>query len=477
MANKAMDIRKQLFTRHAITAFTMAAMLAFPCIVKAELSSEPADKSRIEKVSDEEIALLLEQQKLLVPSFLGMQQKIKLLHDELDAVKLQLVQLGVSPSNAASPMLLVTAGTQKKNLTPAIAVNQTTLPQDSPYPQNELIAALAGMLFILTLWLGSRYYIKIKSRNRTSWQQDTGTIPKPANDAAPKICVSPTTKPAQVDSGQAQPAALPPKANTARNAAFSSAHPHKKIERKVSEDDSMLEEAGLYAANGRMDKAAGILQEIIKRNPAKVDAWTLLLSVYSALCKVPDFESTAREFLKHHKASPSWSGIKVLGRTLDRDNPLYADQGSHISAAPLLPDTLNWHRPIGDILIEMGVLPKREILKYLDDFDPKQHGRFGGYLVARKAITIAQLDQALLQQQGVNAEAKPGDLPSLQDIEKFLVDFDPKQHGSVSKFLASHNIVTPEQLGQLLRQTSNQGVAAKNLQAGGTTIFGELSAS
>lgn len=468
MANKAMDIRKQLFTRLAITAFTMAAMLAFPCIVKAEPPSEPSDKSRIKKVSDEEIALLLEQQKLLVPSFLDMQQKIKLLHDELDAVKLQLVQLGVSPSNAAAPMLLATAGTQKKSLTPVIAVNQMTLPQDSPYPQNELIAALAGMLFILTLWLVSRYYIKIKSRNQTSWQQD----------AAPKICVSPTTKqPAQVDGGQAQPAALPPKASTARNAAFSSAHPHKKIGKKVSEDDSMLEEAGLYAANGRMDKAAGILQEIIKRNPAKIDAWTLLLSVYSALCKVPDFESTAREFLKHHKTSPSWSGIKVLGRTLDRDNPLYADQGSHISAAPLLPDTLKWHRPIGDILIEMGVLPKREILKYLDDFDPKQHGRFGGYLVARKAISIAQLDQALLQQQGVNAEAKPGDLPSLQDIEKFLVDFDPKQHGSVSKFLASHNIVTPEQLGQLLRQTSNQGVAAKNLRADGTTIFGELSTS
>lgn len=473
-----MDIRKRLFTWHAITAFTMAAMLALPCIVKAEISSEPADKSRIEKVSDEEIALLLEQQKLLVPSFLDMQQKLRLLHDELDAVKLQLVQLGVSPSNAAAPMLLATAGIQKKSLTPAIAVNQMTSPQDRPYPQNELIAVLAGMLFILILWLGSRYYIKIKSRNRTSSQQDAGTIPKPANDATPKICVSPTIKqPAQVDSGQAQPVALSPKASTARNAAFSSAHPHKKIEKKVSEDDSMLEEAGLYAANGRMDKAAGILQEIIKRNPAKVDGWTLLLSVYSALCKVPDFERTAREFLKHHKTSPSWSGIKVLGRTLDRDNPLYADQGSHISAAPLLPDTLNWHRPIGDILIEMGVLPKREILKYLDDFDPKQHGRFGGYLVARKAITIAQLDQALLQQQGVNAEAKPGDLPSLQDIEKFLVGFDPKQHGSVSKFLASHNIVTPEQLGQLFRQTSNQGVAAKNLQSDGTTIFGELSTS
>ena len=439
-----MNIRKLLFTPHAITAFVMAAMLAFPCIVEAELPGEPVDEARTEKVSDKEIALLLEQQKLLVPSFLAMQQKLKLLQDELDAVKLQLAQLSANSSNAAASTLLATTGSQKKSPPPAIDVKQMEMQQDNPYLQNKLFAAFGGVLSILALWLGSRYYIKIKSLNRTNGQQDTGTILKPENDAATVagLRVSPATQqPAQIHSGQAPPLPSPPP---------------KKVDANVSVDDSMLEEAGLYAANGRMDKAAGILQEIIKRNPEKVAAWVLLLSVYSALCKVAEFESTARKFLKHHKASPSWSGIQVLGRTLDHDNPLYADRSGSISASPLLPDSLNLHRTIGDILIEDGILSKREIQKYLDDFDPKQHGRFGGYLVAHRAITIAQLDQALLQQQGGNAEAKPGDLPSLQDIEGLLAEFDPKQHGSVSKFLASRNIASPEQLDKLLRHPPNQ---------------------
>lgn len=449
-----MDIRKQLFTPHTLMACAMAAMLAFPCPVAAELSGEPADASRAGRVSEEEIALLVEQQKLLVPSFLSMQQKLKQVQDELEAVKSQLAHLEANSHHAVTQ-------------------------QDSPYLHDDWVSAFWLVLFMLTLWLGLRYSAKIKSRNRSNRQQNADASLKTANDAeatARSRASSPAMPPTQVNGGQASPVVLPPKPGTARHAVPTESLPPKKAEKSVSEDDSMLEEAGLYAANGRMDKAAGILHEIIGRNPAKVGAWTLLLSVYSALCRVADFERVAREFLKHHKASPSWSGIQVLGRTLDRDNPLYTNQNGHISAAPLLPDTLNLRRPIGDILIEMGILSQREIMKYLDEFDPKRHGRFGGYLVARKAITIAQLDQALLQQQGASAEAKPGGLPSLRDIEKFLVDFDPKQHGSVSKFLAARNVVTPEQLGQLLRQSSGQGATAKNTQAD-MPLFGELSTS
>jgi hypothetical protein len=458
-----MNIRKLLFTPHAIAAFAMAAMLAFPCVVEAELPGEPADESRTGKVSDEEIALLLEQQKLLVPSFLAMQQKLKLLQDELDAVKLQLAQLSANSSQAAASTPLATTGSRGAIPQPVIGANQVTMQQDSPNLQTKLFAALGGVLSILALWLGSRYYIKRKSLHRTNGQQNIGTILKTENDAATGagLRVLPATQqPAQIHSGQTPPTPLPTMTSTARNAAYPPSPSPKKSDTSVSEDDSMMEEAGLYAANGRMDKAAGILQEIIKRNPAKIEAWVLLLSVYSALCKVADFESTAQKFLKHHQASPSWSGIQVLGRTLDHDNPLYTDRNGPISASPFLPDTFTSHRPIGDILIEAGILSKREIQKYLDDFDPKQHGRFGGYLVTRRAITIAQLDQALLQQQGVNAEAKPGDLPSLQDIEGLLAEFDPKHHGSVSKFLASRNIASPEQLGQLLRHPTSQVSAA-----------------
>lgn len=445
-----------------------------------ELPGEPIDESRLGKISAEEIALLLEQQKLLVVSFLAMQQQFKLLQDELREIKLQLAQLGIGssgatssatiPSSAPVPLAVhpAAAGIQESSLKPDIVVKQPVAQQDSAYLQNVLLAAIGLVLFTLVIWLWLRSYTKTNSHIGTGSQQDTvQKMPVP----------SAVKQPSQLKSVHAPAAGLSPKVSTAGNAAA----PHsiispKKNGTKLTEEDSMLEEAGLYAANGRMDKAVEILLEVIKRCPSKADAWTLLLSIYSALGRVAEFERAAREFLQHHKNSPAWGGIQVLGRTLDHDNPLYVDHGSHISASPLLPDKLNLRHPIGDVLIEMGVLSKREILKYLDEFDPKKHGRFGGYLVARKAITIAQLDQALLQQHGVHAEVKSGDLPSLQDIENFLANFDPKQHGSVAKFMASHN-VTPEQIGQLLRQPSNRGATAKPLQAVGQPSFDKISTS
>lgn len=442
-------------------AQTASKKQADPASLTPELSGGATDESRIGKINPEELALLLEQQKLLVVSFLAMQQQFKLLQDELREIKLQLAQSSVGPSGLASS---ATAGTQENSPKPDIAAKQPVAQQDSMYLQNVLLAAIGLVLFIIVLWLWLRNYAK--SHSGTGSQQDT----------VQKVPVAPAIKqPSQLKSVHAPAAGLPPKTGAAGNAAVAhSVISPKKNGTKVAEEDAMLEEAGLYAANGRMDKAVEILREVIKRCPSKVDAWTLLLSIYSALGRVAEFEITAREFLKYHKANPSWSGIQVLGRTLDHDNPLYADHGSHISASPLLPDALNLRHPIGDVLIEMGALSKREILKYLDDFDPQKHGRFGGYLVARKAITIAQLDQALLQQHGVHTEAKPGDLPSLHDIENFLANFDPKQHGSVAKFMASHN-VTPEQLGQLLQQPSNRGAPAKKPQAGDMPNFDKVS--
>ena len=101
----------------------------------------------------------------------------------------------------------------------------------------------------------------------------------------------------------------------------------------------------------------------------------------------------------------------------------------------------------------------------LDDFDPKKHGRFGGYLVARKVITLAQLDEALLQQQGIYSETKAGTLPSLQEMENFLADFDPKRDGSVNEFLASRNAVTPVHLHKLLQQQSSQATIPESVPA------------
>jgi tetratricopeptide (TPR) repeat protein len=345
-----------------------------------------------------------------------------------------------------------------------------------------LLAALGLVLVILAVWLGLRYYTKIKSRSGIKSLEDEEYILKPAGHvaAAPKMAISPVVKPPskapspQAPAAQAKSVPTPavvasPKTSAARSEAASAPLPAHKFEEEVSEEDSMLEEAGLYASHGRPTKAVEILQDIIQRRPEKANAWPLLLSIYSSLGKAEEFENTAREFLKHHPNSPAWSGMQALGRTFDMNNSLYAD--SHVPAPSLLPGEASPRRPIGDILMEMGILSKQDLQSYLDDFEPKKHGRFGGYLVVRKAITLAQLDQALLQQQGVDVEVKPSVMPSLQDMENLLADFDSKRDGSIGEFLASRNASTPEQLSQLLQQQSSQGAPVKTSQANNSASF------
>ena len=439
------------------------------------LSDESIDESRIGKISAEEVTALQAQQKLPEASLLAVQPQAKQLgggqlEDGSGESKLQPAQLDASLSTAAAsasvpPSVTVPSATPLATVDAqlpsrsAISIKQPVVQQDNQDMQNELLAALALGLVV--------FYNRIKSRPGIKLLQNAKPILEQADDvaAAPKMAMPRIVKPpSQIKSDHTPAIVAPPKASTVGHVAAPAFHlPTKEIEEEVTGVDQMLEEADLYAVNGRLAKAVEILLEITKRYPSKVDAWPLLLSIYSSLGKVAEFEGTAREFLKHHKASSSWSEIQALGRTLDHGNPLYADHSSHISASPLLPDIPDLHHPIGDVLIEMGVLSKREMLKYLADFDPKKHGRFGGYLVARKAITLAQLDQALLQQQGVHAEMKPSTLPSLQDIENFLADFDPQRHGSVGKFMVSRNTVTPEQLSHLLHQQSSHGVAAETL--------------
>jgi tetratricopeptide (TPR) repeat protein len=457
------------------------------------------DESHTGEVGSEGCASLLAQQKLLDPNdqragFLAMQCLVNLLQDEVGELKLQRSLLIAGPfppaslataqsvMSHASPTVGAATGTQENRPKPDIAVKQPVVQQDNFDLPDGLLAALGLVLVILAVWLGLRYYTKIKSRSGIKSLEDEEYILKPAGHvaAAPKMAISPVVKPPskapspQAPAAQAKSVPTPavvasPKTSAARSEAASAPLPAHKFEEEVSEEDSMLEEAGLYASHGRPTKAVEILQDIIQRRPEKANAWPLLLSIYSSLGKAEEFENTAREFLKHHPNSPAWSGMQALGRTFDMNNPLYAD--SHVPAPSLLPGEASPRRPIGDILMEMGILSKQDLQSYLDDFEPKKHGRFGGYLVVRKAITLAQLDQALLQQQGVDVEVKPSVMPSLQDMENLLADFDSKRDGSIGEFLASRNASTPEQLSQLLQQQSSQGAPVKTSQANNSASF------
>ena len=327
--------------------------------------------------------------------------------------------------------------------------------------------------------LGLHFHNRTKVRSPSAPQQKAIPVAENTEDFADqKMWVSPGIKRPTHIADHEPTAAPPPKSMSVRDGAAALPQSNaKKTGENKSEDDLLLEEAKLYANNGHPVQAVAILQDIVKRSPSKSDAWTLLLSLYSSLGKTAEFERVARYFLKYHKGSPSWNGIQALGRTLDHDNPLYAEHSNHGLISAASPEAHELHHPIGDILIEMGILSQREVSTYLKDFDPVKHGRFGGYLVARKVITLEQLDLALLQQQGAETKTVPTPLPSLRDIESFLEGFDPKRHGSVAHFMASHNAVTPEQLGQLLQKQAKQKDTLTNAQPDEPLPFDRGSAS
>ncbi len=419
---------------------------------RLKLSGNPIDESRIGKISPEERELLLARQKLFdaddqMASFLALQYQVKQLQNELGEVKLKLARLDSLPPAAisASPIAAtpesahapVAASAETKSAT--IKKPPVTVQQDNPLLQRGLLAVVS-VLVTAALFMLLRRHMQIKSQQaakhvltQTATEATPAVIPNVPPHAPPHA--PPPTAPASVTPPpvrmEPQAAAIaPPKiVTTPKETAPPPAQPDK-AQTEPSEEDPILEEAELYAVHGHPDRAIKLLYEIIAQNPAHTKARMLLISILSSLSKVEEFERAARDFLKYNKNSASWKIIQILGRTLDQGNPLYADESNAgINALLLAQIATNNRRPVGDILIEMGALSEQDMKNCLTDFDPKVHGRFGGYLISRKVITLSQLNDALLKQQGTGTGTKPEDMSGLQEMENFLAvpDIAPPQ--------------------------------------------------
>jgi hypothetical protein len=505
-----MAMWKPLIMLRTIAIFFLTIGLSLPCIVPAAENAGAAHgasagakntpapsstESRNGEISAQENAALLAKLKQWqnelkeVESQLDLQlTQLKQRQDELGKIRLQLAKMGAPspvstspektpppanapppgnaqpPAEAPSAPPMAATGSQKTRQKSPAAIKP--LPAQPDYLQYGLPAI--GLLVVLFLWTGWRYSSKRKSRSAIKPEEDAGLIRKPADmapqeTAVPAIAKPPPQPPQPVPAQPSRPkpdAVVPAVTNTAMSAA-ASLPPAPPQTGKTNEEDSMLEEARLYVTHGHPDMSANILKQVVSLNPANADAWSLLLSSYSSLGQVAEFEKSARGFLKHHKKdSPLWDKIQALGRSLDRNNPLYSDLGAISSTLSASAQ----HKPIGNLLLEMGTLSENDLQNCLNEFDPKKDGRFGGYLVKRKVITLAQLDEALLYQQEIDNEAQAVPLPSLSELENFMADFDPKKHGSISEFLAVHNASAPEQLRELLRQKANQGEVKKSPQ-------------
>ncbi len=415
-------------------------------IFRLKLSGDPIDESRIGKISPEDRELLLAQQKLLdfddqTAKFLELQHQVKQLQDQLGLIRLKLEKIEL-----AAPGSERSGGTPAK---PSAGIE--------PGDLDRMLLIGAGLLLaVLLLWRWLRYYSNTKSRqpahpdagfaeDQSAESASSGNIihsvaPVPAKSVVSAEIKAPATS--RTFSGTKKKEMVQPSSVA-------------KTKEELAEDDSMLEEAELYAAHGHSDKAIEILHEIIAKNATYTEAWVLMMSILSSLGKAKEFEKAARDFFKHNPRSESWKMIQALGRTLDPRNPLYAGSNNlDIAARYLQQLALSGKRLVGDILVDMGVLSEQELKKSMADFDPKIHGRFGGYLVARKLITHAQLSEALVLQQGIGEEAVSGTRLTLQEMEDLLSGFDPVRDGSIGEFLLLHGVITPEQFEKVMELES-----------------------
>jgi pilus assembly protein FimV len=369
-----------------------------------KLSGDPLDASRIGKISPEERHFLQARQKLLdaddqMAGFLALQHQVKQLQEEIDAMKSQMAQLHALPA----PVHVATTDAPSSPRHAPIPLTQTS---SDKVPLNNMDWLWAGVAVLMTgifvaVWLRRRAVHEPNEPIELHSPHPAVSVAKKIDPSethpativmhAPITSPSLTANPVTIKSPQLQPTEV-------------------KVTQTVStpvvldEEDSIIEEAQLYAIHKHPLKAAEILHELLVEHPKKTEGWMLLFSIFSSLNQADEFEKNARTFLLHNKHHASWKTIQALGRTLDPNHPLYQDIDQMNTPTLINANTLSGRRPIGDVLVQLGMLSLEDMKNCLTDFDPKLHGRFGGYLITRKVISHEQLNQALIQQQTSTAE-------------------------------------------------------------------------
>ena len=377
---------------------------------KLQLSGGQLDISRVGKLSANDLEVISAQRKMLdeddqTAHLLAMQYQMKAMSEEIQAIRQKLASLE-------------TAKVEAKKAEPLVSSDTWQL----------ILKILAGLVAIGLTVFGVRHYMEMKTRApKLEKVEEIEHAPQPANLAGESaISIVHPTSSRQYQALQALQDELDVPISLADT------DPSNK------EEQTVLEEAELYAVYGHPDKAIRILLEFLVQFPKSENAWMLLLSIYSSNAQIPEFEKASRKFLSHNKKSPHWKTIQALGRTLDNDNKLYVEESPE-KGALWLPSNSTKHRPIGDVLIELGYLSAQDMANCLGEFDPKQHGRFGNYLLTRRMINHAQLNEALLKQQSYDgSEMEAG------EAADWLAEDAAPNEDSTPEEVERHTSATPE---------------------------------
>lgn len=239
---------------------------------------------------------------------------------------------------------------------------------------------------------------------------------------------------------------------------------------ELSEIDLMIEDAEQYAIHGRLNKAIGMLNDIVRQYPTRTEVWLLLLSIYRNDKSVHQFEATARRYLKVAANDDCWRLIQEAGRSIDPKNKLYFDSQGQVFLGQ------EKQRLLGRALVDINAISERVLKISLAHYDQMKHGKLGNYLLARGLIKPNHLDEALRHQhntvsdmQGetgrfVNA-VKPGWIGDVlvqmgavteSELSHVLGGFDPKVHGYFGNHLVAIKLISQKQLHiALLQQLSH----------------------
>ena len=380
---------------------------------RLQLSGGQLDISRVGKLSASDREVISAQRKMLdeddqTAHLLAMQYQMKAMSEEIQTIRQKLASLETAKIEAKKAEPLVSSDTWRL-----------------------ILNILAGLAAIGLTVFGVRHYLQMKARapklEKVAEIEHTPQPAIPVGESTLSIVHPSSSRQYQALQALQDELDIP--------ISMSDTDPSNK------EEQTVLEEAELYAVYGHADKAIRILLEFLVQLPKSESAWMLLLSIYSSNAQVAEFEKASRKFLSHNKNSPHWKTIQALGRTLDKDNELYREE-SHELGALWLPSKTTHTRPIGDILIELGYLSAQDMANCLGEFDPKQHGRFGNYLLTRRMINHSQLNEALLKQQSDDSvemaadeaadwlaeDTTPNEVVAAEEVEHHASDAHEHEH-------------------------------------------------
>ncbi|MFM2397327.1 MAG: hypothetical protein RLZZ144_577 [Pseudomonadota bacterium] len=268
-----------------------------------QVSSAKLDLAKLAKAGGDKNALQAKLKELntddQIAAMLAMQNEMQLLRNELNEMKAKLQSLPARPAIAASVVPIAAP--------PVVAVSSFE------FGTSFWLSSLSGLLLLGLL--GWRYFERKKNDAMAAQEAVDGY----ANWQQAPAVVATSPVPASVALESA------PSEVTQKISAYAPNHV------EASEADLLMEEAQLYAAHNRPQKAIEMLSELIEAYPEKMEVWLALLTNYAVLRDVASFAKLAHRLQLATPDEHTWALVQSLGRTLDPNNSLFQEVSLNMS--------------------------------------------------------------------------------------------------------------------------------------------------